>query len=423
MRTIEMHILQNFGPQCLNRDSDNMPKTCSFAGYKRARISSQCWKRAVRFSDYFQNGTIPENGHRSWRQVEEFNKTIKKLDSSIDEEMSLKLAISIVNHFNKKDGLLPVKFKPENEEYLTSVCLFLSSKEVEEICQSIIDNQDIWDKMKKELATVDLKTLAPPIKNKDKTDGEDKDENNLDNAEEETNKKDSKKIKISYSKDLKNIIRAYKNTFLSPDIALFGRMIAEANYLDVDASCQMAHVISTNKIEQESDYFTASDDLKPDDVSGSNMMEDIGYNSSCFYRYSNINIDKLMENLNNDVDLVKNTIISFVKGNIYAIPSAKQNSMAAQNLPSFVFIVIRDSGAPMSLANAFATPIKPEYNGNLIELSVKSLCEYWNSMKNMYGEDGVSFTGVSYNCDSKYVVDFSDNIPINNLIEEIKNNL
>jgi CRISPR system Cascade subunit CasC len=277
--------------------------------------------------------------------------------------------------------------------------------------------------MKKELATVDLKTLAPPIKNKDKTDGEDKDENNLDNAEEETNKKDSKKIKISYSKDLKNIIRAYKNTFLSPDIALFGRMIAEANYLDVDASCQMAHVISTNKIEQESDYFTASDDLKPDDVSGSNMMEDIGYNSSCFYRYSNINIDKLMENLNNDVDLVKNTIISFVKGNIYAIPSAKQNSMAAQNLPSFVFIVIRDSGAPMSLANAFATPIKPEYNGNLIELSVKSLCEYWNSMKNMYGEDGVSFTGVSYNCDSKYVVDFSDNIPINNLIEEIKNNL
>ena len=45
---IELHILQNFAPANLNRDDTGMPKDCTFGGYRRARISSQCFKRAVR---------------------------------------------------------------------------------------------------------------------------------------------------------------------------------------------------------------------------------------------------------------------------------------------------------------------------------------------------------------------------------------
>jgi len=35
---IELHILQNFAPSCLNRDDTNSPKDCVFGGYRRARM-------------------------------------------------------------------------------------------------------------------------------------------------------------------------------------------------------------------------------------------------------------------------------------------------------------------------------------------------------------------------------------------------
>src|SRR3954466_13636444 len=45
---VELHMLQNFVPANLNRDDTGAPKDCEFGGYRRARISSQCLKRAVR---------------------------------------------------------------------------------------------------------------------------------------------------------------------------------------------------------------------------------------------------------------------------------------------------------------------------------------------------------------------------------------
>jgi hypothetical protein len=48
------------------------------------------------------------------------------------------------------------------------------------------------------------------------------------------------------------------------DIALFGRMVAEVKKgaMTVTAASQVAHAISTNKVEMEFDFFTAVDDLQ-----------------------------------------------------------------------------------------------------------------------------------------------------------------
>ena len=48
MKLIELHILQSFPVTCLNRDDLGAPKSAMFGGVERARVSSQCWKRAVR---------------------------------------------------------------------------------------------------------------------------------------------------------------------------------------------------------------------------------------------------------------------------------------------------------------------------------------------------------------------------------------
>src|SRR4051812_6739764 len=77
---IELHTLQNFAPSCLNRDDTNSPKDCEFGGCRRARISSQCIKRAVR--RHFQNAKLlpPEHlAHRTKRIVEELARRLEKL--------------------------------------------------------------------------------------------------------------------------------------------------------------------------------------------------------------------------------------------------------------------------------------------------------------------------------------------------------
>ena len=48
MKLVELHILQSFPVSCLNRDDVGAPKTATFGGVTRARLSSQCLKRAIR---------------------------------------------------------------------------------------------------------------------------------------------------------------------------------------------------------------------------------------------------------------------------------------------------------------------------------------------------------------------------------------
>src|SRR5260221_9936807 len=62
---IEIHVLQNFAPSNLNRDDTGSPKDADFGGYRRARISSQCQKRAVR--DYFAEHKLIPAANRAER--------------------------------------------------------------------------------------------------------------------------------------------------------------------------------------------------------------------------------------------------------------------------------------------------------------------------------------------------------------------
>src|SRR5882724_8637157 len=56
---LELHMLQNFAPSNLNRDDTGTPKDCEFGGVRRARISSQCLKRAIR-THFTEAKLIPE---------------------------------------------------------------------------------------------------------------------------------------------------------------------------------------------------------------------------------------------------------------------------------------------------------------------------------------------------------------------------
>ena len=57
-KKIEYHILQTFPVTCLNRDDVGTPKSAIVGGVKRARVSSQCWKRQVRLALHDAGVTI-----------------------------------------------------------------------------------------------------------------------------------------------------------------------------------------------------------------------------------------------------------------------------------------------------------------------------------------------------------------------------
>ena len=47
---VDLHVLETVPPSCVNRDDTGSPKTAVYGGAVRARVSSQCWKHAMRES-------------------------------------------------------------------------------------------------------------------------------------------------------------------------------------------------------------------------------------------------------------------------------------------------------------------------------------------------------------------------------------
>jgi len=96
---IEIHALQNFAPSNLNRDDTGAPKDAIFGGTRRARVSSQCTKRAIR--QYFdQKKTLgffkPEDlADRTKRLFGELKKKLtEKGRQPSDVDFKIEMALS-----------------------------------------------------------------------------------------------------------------------------------------------------------------------------------------------------------------------------------------------------------------------------------------------------------------------------------------
>lgn len=112
--------------------------------------------------------------------------------------------------------------------------------------------------------------------------------------------------------------------------------------------------------------------------------------------------EQLTENLGGNTELAHKAVEAFLRASVAATPSAKQSSMAAQNRPSFVFAVVRNGGAPASLANAFERPVVPnERRGGLVKQSIEALTEYWDTLAAVYATDGIKALAVCQIGDSE----------------------
>lgn len=384
---IELHMLQNFAPSNLNRSDTGSPKDCTFGGYRRARISSQCIKRAIRHHNSFAETLLQAGGENGVRTKRVLKRLVELLvDTGYEEQAIIKAGEAIL-------GAVKIRMadKQENElENKTQYLLYLSESEIEGLAQIARDH---WEDLSNiEIAAVD--------------------------TEKKPDKKAQKKAaKDAVPKEIQKKIEdaLHKHPRLAADIALFGRMVADDKDMNIDAACQMAHAISTHQIaSMEMDFYTAVDDLLPSDSAGSDMMGIVEFNSACYYRYAQINLDILLRNLPKQKDIAIAAIKGFIKAAVAATPTGMQNSTAAQNPPSYIRVFVRSEGVPWSLANAFIKPVRPSaQDDDLIAQSIAELEKYLGKLQTAYGNEG-------FQLDCKTVVDGDGGIPLPQLLQNVE---
>jgi CRISPR system Cascade subunit CasC len=158
------------------------------------------------------------------------------------------------------------------------------------------------------------------------------------------------------------------------DIALFGRMVADDPALNTDAAAQVAHSISTHRVDNEFDYYTAVDDRAPEDNVGAGMIGTIEYNSSTLYRYATVAIHELTKQID-DSSIVAKVIQEFARAFITSMPTGKQNTFANRTLPDAVLVSIRID-QPINLVGAFEKPVKSTGEGGFSRASCAALVEH-----------------------------------------------
>ncbi len=332
---VDIHVLQTLPPSNPNRDDTGAPKSATFGGVQRMRISSQAIKRATRqdFEGKIADGNY---GVRTKKIVELVARTITEKRPDLEAE-SIELAEMGLKAIGFK-LVKPNKNKSDKELEEAGFLVFLSAKQIEHVADALISVAHEDD------PAAAFKELKP---------------------------------------------RSLVDTDHSIDIALFGRMVAEPNALNVDAACQVAHAIGVGAVEHEYDYYTAVDDEKKrnDEADeGAGMIGTIEFASATVYRYATINVDLLRENLGDDA-VADRAVELFVDSFVRSMPTGKVTTFANRTLPDAVLVQVRND-QPINMSGAFEEPIVAGQHG-FAKPAIKRFVEFEARLRELTGLEAV----------------------------------
>lgn len=329
---VDLYAIQNVPPSNINRDDTGSPKTAVYGGSLRARVSSQAWKRSIR--QMFQE-LLPQDqlGVRTKLAVSLIAERIASLRPDLGEEAE-DLAQAALTATGVKVKASARKGSDEGS-LETDYLIFIAQSELDGLAGVAIS----W---------------ADAGKNVSKPDKE-------------------MRVQISQVFHGKQAV----------DIALFGRMLADAPDLNTDASCQVAHAISVDRVTQEYDYFTAVDDCTSDDNAGAGMLGTVEFNSSTLYRYATINVKALEEQLGDSKATIE-AVKAFADAFARSMPTGKSNTFANRTLPSTLLVAVRDE-QPVNLVAAFEDPVKPADGRSVSAIAEQRLAEELEKLAAAYG--------------------------------------
>lgn len=328
---LDIHALHTLPPSNINRDDTGAPKSAVFGGVPRHRVSSQSWKRAIR-RDFEETLGREAVGFRTKRVADLVADKIQELTKKTDEEWDRDRADAAAKNLFAGAGIKLTDPKlREGEDKRgaeTGYLLFLSPRQIDNAAHALIDT--------------------------------------------------------SGAKPSKKEAQALLDDAHSIDIAMFGRMVADAPDYNVDASVQVAHAIGIHESEPEFDYYTAVDDIVEDkEEAGAGMIGTMQMTSSTLYRFASIDLASLQENLG-DADASIEATAAFVRAFITSLPSGKQNSYAHNTVPELVYVTLRDTRS-LSLVNAFENPVRTPDGSSRREEGARLLAEEAKQLATSYG--------------------------------------
>lgn len=346
---IELHAIQSFAPANLNRDDRGAPKDCTFGGVPRARVSSQSWKRAMRVAFRDASGPI-ETGTRTKRAHQAIVELIEARGADVPQDVARHRAAVLLEAEPLGLGL---RLQEDEPEVKTAQLVFFRDSDLDTFASLAIEHGEALDSLSSSLEAGRSKASAKQV----------------------------------LPREIATIVRrAMTSPGAALDVALFGRLVAELPEANVDAACQVAHAVGTHRVAYEGDYYTAVDDLKPEDTEGADMIGEIQFNASCFYRYAAIDDEQLRSNLGAGAEPqhLAAALTAFARAFVMAAPSGKQTTFAARNLPTAVLAVRRRAGAA-NLINAFVSPVKAGDDGGIPATSVARMLQEYATLEGMYG--------------------------------------
>ncbi|MEO1710106.1 MAG: type I-E CRISPR-associated protein Cas7/Cse4/CasC [Pseudomonadota bacterium] len=322
-RFIQLHALTVYAPSNLNRDDTGRPKTARFGEAERLRISSQAIKRAIRTSKAFKERVGQHQGERTQRLGEDIR--LHLVGKGVSEADAVQGARAIAEVFGK--------LKPEKDKTPTYI---------------------------EQLAFVSPEERAAALAFADKL------------AEGEP-------LPASAKEMVPSVLR---HADTATDIAMFGRMLADNPDFNREAAVQVAHAITTHKVEVEDDFYTAVDDLKKSaEDAGAGFIGELGFGSGVFYLYACIDRDQLESNLGGDAQLANVAIAAFVEGFATASPTGKQNSFASRARANYVRAE-KGPQLPRQLTAAFFKPVRGD---DLLTASIAQIDALAGNMNKAYG--------------------------------------
>lgn len=366
---IDIHALQTLPPSNINRDDTGSPKSAFFGGVQRQRVSSQAWKSVIR-RDFELHLDRSKLGVRTRLVADKVVARILDLAPEFDADAAEKAVVQAFTAVGTPKKHVKLE-RQEGEKRISdravsSAALFLSNQQIDKLAQAIIEANG---------------EKIPP-------------------------------------KQVKEML----NTEHGIEIALFGRMLADAPDFNVDAACQVAHALSVHGSEPDFDYYTAVDDVvrTSDDSTGASMIGTIEMASSTFYRYANIHLDALNANLGDASASVEATL-AFVRSFINSMPTGKQNSFAARTLPDAVIVTVRND-RPISYVNAFEKAIT-EVEGRRVA-AARALASEAKNIEEAYGYEPVASYVLALGDDIKEeLAGLGESVSLQGLLESLESQL
>lgn len=320
---LQLHYLTVYPISNPNRDDLGRPKTATFGGAPRLRISSQSLKRAARLSDAMQTTLAGHLGHRTQR----IGKVVRDdlSNSAASAEQVNKIATEVTDVFGKLDSAAA-----KRGQIRTRQLAFISPQEREAAIE--------WAR----------KAVA----------GE----------------------KLPGNKDLRKLV--LRTADGAADVAMFGRMLADDPDFNREAAVQVSHAFTTHRALVDDDYYTAVDDLKePSEDAGAGFVGEAGFGSGVFYIYACVDVSLLVKNLDGDRELAARAAGALAEALATATPSGKRNSFAHQTRASYIRAE-KGAAQPRSLAGAFFKPVEGD---DLMAASIEALETLATSLDAAYG--------------------------------------